>query len=174
MGTCCGLLYGRGLGSSLRKGHFSSLAFSRSPAVHRPSKVDCLPTGKLQKSATPLPTRGRFFSDRIHSEDRSPLWERDIFPQFPRGCLQASSLGFGVAVSKPGYIAVLEFQRVSFSGTWRQTSCAPFHSRLPATPQLPTHSDRFKLHRKPFPSSVHKVLQSNSTCVFATKAKICT
>lgn len=38
---------------------------------------------------------------------------------------------------------------------------APFHSRLPATPQLPTHSDRFKLHRKPFPSSVHKVLHSS-------------
>lgn len=45
---------------------------------------------KVAKVATSLPTRGRFFSDRFHSEDRSPLWELDIFPQFPRGCLQAS------------------------------------------------------------------------------------
>jgi len=99
-------------------GHFLRLHFQGAPrCTDLQSRL--LPTGKLQKSATPLPTRDRFFSDRIHSEDRLPLWERDIFPQFPRGCLQASSLIFGVTVSKPGYFAVLDFQRDSFSGTRR-------------------------------------------------------
>jgi len=74
--------------------------------------------GNCKIGATSIPTHDRFFSDRFHSKDHSPLWELEIFPQFPRGCLKASSLVFfGVAVSKPGYFAVLDFQQDSFSRT---------------------------------------------------------
>lgn len=64
--------------------------------------------------------------------------------------------------------------RLIFGDPTHSIKNVSFHSRLPTTPQLPTHSERFNLPRKPFPSSVHKVSHSLFTCVFATKAKICT
>lgn len=179
MGTCCGLLYGRGLGfSPEREGPTSFLRLHFQGAPQCTDLQSRLFANRQVSKMRNLSSDSRslLLGSNPFRRPLAVMGNRHLPPVSAWPSASVFMMRLASPLSKPGCFAVLEFQRDSFSGTRQMLTpereremllakqnlstpqaMLPFHSRLPATPQSPTHSDRFKLYRKPFPSSVHKV-----------------